>query len=247
MNVPIEWQSLAVAALMTFIASAVRGLTGFGMAIILVPLLGMIIPPAQAVILAILLQVMIGPVEIRKSLTHCERPSTFIIAGAAVLATPVGLWLLTLSTPDTARLIIAGIAIAAFVLVIIPKSPHGRPGLPLTVGTGITAGLLTGFAAMPGPPVVPYYLQGSVTPQTARASMMTIFFATAIAGTLASFASGMASGGVIMMAAILLGPMLLGNYLGSKAFGRISPLVWRSCVAVLLGMAGMSALWRAIH
>jgi uncharacterized protein len=247
MNVPIEWQSLAVAALMTFIASAVRGLTGFGMAIILVPLLGMIIPPAQAVILAILLQVMIGPVEIRKSLTHCERPSTFIIAGAAVLATPVGLWLLTLSTPDTARLIIAGIAIAAFVLVIIPKSPHGRPGLPLTVGTGITAGLLTGFAAMPGPPVVPYYLQGSVTPQTARASMMTIFFATAIAGTFASFASGMASGGVIMMAAILLGPMLLGNYLGSKAFGRISPLVWRSCVAVLLGMAGMSALWRAIH
>jgi uncharacterized protein len=247
MTVPMEWHALALAALMAFIAAAVRGLTGFGMAIILVPLLGMIIPPAQAVILAILLQVMIGPVEIRKSLAHCERPSTFIIAGAAVLATPVGLWLLTLSTPDTARLIIAGLAIAAFLLVIMPKSPHGRPGLPLTVGTGITAGLLTGFAAMPGPPVVPYYLQGSVKPQTARASMMSIFFATAIAGTLASFASGMANGAVMMMAAILLGPMLLGNYLGSKAFGRVSPIIWRSCVAVLLCIAGISTLWRALH
>jgi uncharacterized protein len=247
MNLPMDMQSLAIAAAMTFVAAAVRGITGFGMAIILVPMLGMIIPPAQAVILAILLQVLIGPVEIGKSLANCERPSTFIIAGAAVLATPVGLWLLTQTKPDTARLIIAGIAIAAFVLVIMPKSPHGRPGLPLTIGTGFITGLLTGFAAMPGPPVVPYYLQGSVTPQTARASMMTIFFATAIAGTLASIASGMTSVAVLIMTAILLGPMLLGNYLGSKAFGTITPLVWRSSVAVLLGIAGISSVWRAFH
>ncbi len=247
MNLPVEIDALLIAAAMTFVAAAVRGLTGFGMAIILVPLLGMIIPPAQAVILAILLQVLIGPVEIGKSLKNCERPSTLIIAAAAVTTTPVGLWLLTVTTPDVARLIIAAIAIAAFLLVIMPKSPHGRPGLALTIGTGITAGILTGFAAMPGPPVVPYYMQGSVTPQTARGSMMTVFFATSIAGTLASIASGMTNIAVLSMTAILLGPMLLGNYLGGLAFGKINPVIWRSSVAVLLGIAGLSAVWRAWH
>lgn len=54
--------TIAGAAAMTFGAAYVRGLTGFGMAIILVPLLGLIIPPAQAVTLGILLQLLIGPV-----------------------------------------------------------------------------------------------------------------------------------------------------------------------------------------
>ena len=243
----LSLSALLIAALMTFIAAAVRGLTGFGMAIILVPLLGIIIAPSQAVVLAILLQALIGPVEIRKSLDNCERPSSFIIAGFAVAATPFGLWLLSHTAADLARLLIAAIAIIAFALVIIPKRAIGRPALPITIGTGISAGILTGFAAMPGPPVVPYYLQGGVPPQTARASMMVVFFATAIAGTMSSFALGLTHWALAAIAVLLLAPMLLGNYLGSLAFGKISPLLWRTCVAVLLGVAGISAVWRAVH
>ena len=56
---------LATAAVMTFGAAYVRGLTGFGMAIILVPMLGLIVSPGEAVVLGILLQVLIGPVGIR--------------------------------------------------------------------------------------------------------------------------------------------------------------------------------------
>lgn len=44
---------------MTFGAAYIRGLTGFGMAIILVPLFGLIVKPGDAVVIAILLQVLI--------------------------------------------------------------------------------------------------------------------------------------------------------------------------------------------
>lgn len=232
---------------MTFLAAAVRGLTGFGMAIILVPLLGIIIAPSQAVILAILLQLMIGPVGFRQSLAQCERPSSFIIVACAILSTPIGLWVLFQTPADIARLIIAAIAVAAFILVIIPKSPHGRPRLLVTIGAGAAAGVLTGFAAMPGPPVVPYYLQGQVSPQTARASMLVIFFATAITATICSVAMGRITLAMAALALILLIPMLVGNWLGSKAFGKVTPTIWRSCVAILLGAAGISALWRAVN
>lgn len=232
---------------MTFLAAAVRGLTGFGMAIILVPLLGMIIRPEQAVILAIFLQLMIGPVGISTSFANCEKPSTFIIAACAVITTPLGLWLLSITTADAARLMIAAIAILAFVLVIMPKRKHGRPGKSVTAMTGLSAGILTGFAAMPGPPVVPYYLQNNVTPQTARASMLVIFFVTAITGSIVSVVSGFGSIALVVISLILLGPMLLGNWLGGLAFGKISLLLWRSGVALLLGIASMSAIWRAIN
>jgi uncharacterized protein len=238
--------SLIIAALMTFGAAYIRGLTGFGMAIILVPLLGIIIRPEQAVILAIFLQFLIGPVSIRTSLRHAEKPSSFIIAVAAVVATPLGLWLLSITPSDLARVLIAAVAIGAFLLVIMPKRAHGRPGMPMTIATGLSAGLLTGFAAMPGPPVVPYYLQHDVEPLVARSSMMTIFFATAITGTIISIASGFGSVALAAMSLLLLIPMLLGNWLGAKAFGKVSPALWRSIVGLVLGIAGISAVLRAI-
>jgi uncharacterized protein len=98
---------------------------------------------------------------------------------------------------------------------------------------------------MPGPPVVPYYLQNAVSPHMARASMMVIFFSTAIAGTISAFAGGYASIAMAALSAMLFIPMLIGNWLGGKMFGKISPAIWRGGVAVLLGIAGISAVWRA--
>jgi uncharacterized protein len=238
--------AVAIAALMTFGAAYVRGMSGFGMAIILVPLLGMVIRPEQAVILAIFLQVLIGPVGITRSIAASAKPSTFIIAAAAVVATPLGLWLLLVTPHDIARILIAVIAIGAFVLVILPKRKTDRPGSMLTIATGLLAGVLTGFAAMPGPPVVPYYMQQDITPHTARASMMTVFFATAIAGTVSAVISGLGSMAMAALAVLLFIPMLIGNWLGGKAFGKINPILWRTGVAVLLGIAGISAIFRAI-
>lgn len=238
--------AIALAAAMTFGAAAIRGLTGFGMAIILVPLLGLVIRPDQAVVLAILLQFLIGPVGIKTIIADSDRPSSLMIAGFAVLATPFGLWLLAHTAPDVARLLISLIAIGAFILVILPKGQAVVPGRAVTAATGVAAGVLTGFAAMPGPPVVPYYLRGAFTPVTARASMMLIFFATAIAGTIASTLLGLATLPLILLAVALFVPMFIGNHLGQMAFGRVSPTIWRSMVALLLGVAGIAALIRLL-
>jgi uncharacterized protein len=238
--------AIALAAIMTFGAAAIRGLTGFGMAIILVPLLGLVIRPDQAVVLAILLQFLIGPVGIKTIIADSDRSSSLMIAGFAVLATPLGLWLLSHTAPDLARLLISLIAIGAFILVIMPKGQGLAPGRVVTAVTGIAAGVLTGFAAMPGPPVVPYYLRGAYTPITARASMMLIFFATATTGTIASTLLGLTTVPLMLIAVALFVPMFIGNHLGQMAFGRVSPTVWRSMVALLLGVAGVAALIRLL-
>lgn len=229
---------------MTFGAAYIRGLTGFGMAIILVPLLGLIVTPGEAVVLGILLQVLIGPVGLKIIYADADRESALTIAGYAMLATPIGIWLLTQASPDAARLLIAIIAIAAFLAVLLPQQPGFRPGPKETATTGIASGILTGFAAMPGPPVVPYYLRQQMPPTTARASMMLVFFATAIAGTISSFALGLASGKLVWLSILLFPPMLFGNWLGGKSFGKVPVTLWRSFVAALLGIAGIAAVIR---
>lgn len=237
---------IAGAMLMTFGAAFIRGLTGFGMAIILVPLLGLIITPGEAVVLGILLQLLIGPVGLKIIYADADRRSAMTIAAIAMLATPIGIWLLMKTPSDVARLLIAAIAVGAFLLVLLPVKPGHRPGSVETALTGFASGILTGFAAMPGPPVVPYYLRQPIEPTVARASMMLVFFATAIAGTLSSVALGLTSWRLVWLSLLLFPAVLLGNWLGKMCFGRVAPPLWRSIVAVILGIAGISALLRVI-
>jgi uncharacterized membrane protein YfcA len=177
-------------------------------------------------------------------------PAWDVISGAyaafAMLATPLGIVLLMQTTPNVARVLIAVIAIAAFLLVLLPQRGALRPGPKETALTGIAAGILTGFAAMPGPPVVPFYLRQPIPPKEARASMMLVFFATAIAGTISAFVLGLANGRLMWLSLLLFPSVLLGNWLGAKSFCKVPPTVWRSCVAGILGLAGISAVVRLL-
>ena len=238
---------VAVALAATLAAAFVRGLAGFGMAILLVPVLGLAVPPGEAVVVANWLGLMIGLVGLKAILGQSER-SALTISALAVLATPLGVWLLAVTDPALARLLIALIALGSFVLVLLPKRPaHHLPGAAETGATGLVSGVLTGFAGMPGPPVVPYYLRRAIPPQMARASMMSIFLATSFAGVASALALRVATWREPMLAALLFPAVLLGNWLGHKAFGRIGDAAWRTFTGGVLGLAAAAALWRLLH
>lgn len=237
-------EQIAVALIAALAAAFVRGLAGFGMAILLVPVLGLAIPPAEAVVTANWLGILIGLVGLRAILGASER-SAFVIAGLAMLATPLGVWLLAVTDPALARLLIALVALGAFALLLLPKRPHDHlPGAAETGATGLACGVLTGFAGMPGVPVVPFYLRRAIAPTLARASMMTIFMATSIAGVGSAMALRVATWRELLLAALLFPGVLLGNWLGHKAFGRVSDTAWRIFVGVVLGAAAIAALVR---
>ena len=239
--------TLAMALALVFGASVVRGLTGFGLAIILVPLLGLIVEPAEAVVISILLQLLAGPIGFKRILADGERSTAIPISIAAILATPFGVWLLSETAPDVARLAIALIALAAFGLMFVPAKQGTIPGRRETIGTGIAAGLLTGFASMPGPPVVPFYLRRKLSPDVARASMLMVFFATAIAGSIASFALGMANLHLLWLSILFYPALYIGTRLGELAFGKVSEPVWRTLVGCILGVAGVAAMGRLLN
>ena len=238
---------LGIALAATLTAAFVRGLAGFGMAILLVPVLALAVPPREAVVVANWLGLLIGLVGLRNILGASEK-SALQIGAVAVIATPVGVWLLAVTDPALARLAIALIAFGSFVLVLLPKRPaHHRPSMTETGATGLISGVLTGFAGMPGPPVVPYYLRRAIPAQLARASMMTIFLITSAAGIVSATALGVATTREPLLAAVLFPAVLLGNWLGSHAFGRISDRTWRSFTGGVLGLSALAALWKLLQ
>lgn len=236
--------AFATAMALVFGASVVRGLTGFGLAIILVPLLGLIVPPAEAVAISILLQLLAGPIGLKRILADGERSTATTISIAAMVATPFGVALLAVTPSDVARLAIALIALAAFGMMFIPAKEGAIPGSKESVATGMAAGLLTGFASMPGPPVVPFYLRRRLPPHVARASMLMVFFACAIAGSIAAFALGVATLHLLWLSVLFYPALYLGTRLGELAFGKVSERAWRTLVGIILGVAGVAAVVR---
>ncbi len=221
----------------------VRGLTGFGMAILLVPVLALALPPVEAVVLTNALSLMIGATEIRTLVRDAET-SAWRIGAAVVLATPLGLYALSVTGRDVARLVIALIALSAFVAILLPRRGATMPGHAATGAVGLLSGLMTGYAGMPGPPVVPFYAGRDLPRATAKASMQLIFTIAATAGLASATWLGILRVELLLFALLMLPLIIAGNKLGARVSGRVSDPLWRAIVGVVLGGAAVAALIR---
>lgn len=236
---------IAVAVAATFGAAFIRGLTGFGFGILLVPILALALTPVEAVLAVNVMAGLVALTDIRLILREAEK-SAIVISALVVVGTPLGLLLLEATPNALARLIIALIALSAFFAVLLPKRGADQPGHLATGAVGLSAGLLTGFAAMPGPPVVPYYVGRHIPRMTAKASMIGIFGVAAAAGVGSGAAIGALEWQVLVLGLSLFPLVLLGNWIGSLAFGKVNDTHWRICVGTVLGATAIAALLKLV-
>jgi len=136
--------------------SAVCGLTGFDIAILLVPVLALALPAVEAVVMGNRLLLLIGLTEIPRLMRDAER-SAWRIGLLGVLRTPLGLAARAVPRADVARLVIALNALSGFAANLLLHRPGTVPGRLATGAVGVVSGLMTGYAGMPGPSVVPFF------------------------------------------------------------------------------------------
>ena len=77
--------------------------------------------------------------------------------------------------------------------------------------------------------------------------MLMVFFATAIAGSIASFALGFANLHLLWLSVLFYPALYIGTRLGELVFGKVSEPVWRTLVGIILGVAGVAAVVRLLN
>lgn len=238
---PIE--ALVVALLAAVAAGFVRGLAGFGLSVVLVPVLQLAIAPSAAVLVGIISLFLIGLTDVGRIRRDADR-SAIPIAALALACMPLGLWALVALPPEWARVLIALVSLGAFVLVVVPLGKIVMPRRPAMALSGFFTGFFGGFAGMPGPGMAPFYLRGRLEPKVARASMMAIFLAlTPISAAVFVWleVGGMSE---LELALLLFPAVLLGDWFGHRAFGRVTPRQWQGATALVLGGAALGALYK---
>lgn len=239
--------TVAAVSISIFLSAILRGLTGFGFAIALVPMLSLFMPPLAAVPFVICLQLFGNLLDLRRVFADGHWPSLGGLMIGAAIGTPVGVLALTLISAPVARIIIAAATVVAVVLIASGRGFRRIPGLGTTIPIGLVAGLFNGVAAMPGPPVVAYFMGVPLTRVQVRASLGLFFSATSLLGAASALALGVLDLGAFLLAVAALPAMYAGVrlgyaffHIGSDATHRRIALLTLVALAVAAGLKGLA-------
>lgn len=238
--------TLLIALLGVFAASVLRGFTGFGFGLAAVPLLSLVLPPAQVVPFVVVLQVVVGTGGLRGAWKQCDWRAVEGLAPGVLLGIPLGLAVLTAFPPNTVRLSI-GLVIAASV-VLLWRGAHlpPRPSRLLTMGVGLLSGAVSGLASMGGPPVVVYLLALGHGAAVVRASSIIYFMLSGLASMAAMTIRGLIDREILLWSVAAVPALYGGSWIGTWAFHRAKPRHHRVTALAVLSVLAAVLIARAL-
>ena len=237
---------LFIAAPGIFLASVLRGFTGFGFGLAAVPLLSLILPPARVVPLVVVLQVIVGAAGLRDASRLCDWRAIRGLAPGVILGIPIGILILTLFAADTVRLAIG--ALIAVSAVFLWRGPRVSrvPSAPVTMAVGMVSGVISGLASMGGPPVVVYLLALGHGSAVVRATSIIYFMMSGSISMGAMLIRGLIDREVLILSIASVPALLVGTRIGAWGFYRTKPAHHRTTALVVLGILAVVLILRAL-
>ena len=230
-------------------AGIVKGATGVGLPLVLVPLVSQFLPVPVAVALITVPQTAsnIGQaMEGGDTLPAIRR--LLPILATLVLGTLIGVHLL-ISIDRRQLSLILGVTFLglAALLMLLPRVRIGAAAArwvgPLV---GFGAGVIGGLSAMFGPPMIAYLLGRGTPPNAFVKSMAIIAFTASLTLILAFGSTGKMAGTDWLVSGACLVPIQCGMPLGRWLRRRIKPEVFRLLVLLVLAASGLDMLKRAL-
>ena len=229
----------------TFIAGLARGFSGFGAALILIPVGGSILGPKIISPVLLVIDTIAAAGMLPAAWRGANRHEVFIMASGALIGVPLGTAALALADPLVLRWAITIVATLLLALLVSGWRYHGQPRVPLTAGVGGIAGIFSGAAQLGGPPVVAYWLSGANDAPVIRSNLMLYFAISSGLTAVTYLIGGLFVEQVFAMTLVILPLYAGGLYFGSRLFGLAKASTFRIICYVLIGASailGMPAL-----
>lgn len=249
---PIELHSLLPAGLspgtlafllaVALVAGLARGFSGFGGALIFMPLASTAISPQLASATLLLADGVTALTLIPNAAVTAPKRDPLLLAAGALIGAPLGT-LALVHLPDTwLRWGISVMVLAMLALLASGLRYRGRSTSPMSIGVGLVSGLFSGAAQLGGPPVVAYLIGRDMPGRAVRASLI-LFFAMSSLISAASYGlNGLLTVPAVLLAALVAPVFALGLFIGSRLFGFASESLFRLVCFGLIAAAALGGL-----
>jgi uncharacterized membrane protein YfcA len=226
-------------------AATIQLATGFGFALVCVPLLVLFIDPHVAVVIALQIGMIGALYQAVEGRRHINRGVVARLTAAALFGLPLGLWVYAHSSPELLKILI-GVVILATVALLVRGVSINRSSPPVDIIAGLITGFLTTSTGTSGPPIVTILQARRVTPLVFRATTSTVFCVLDAASIVAFAATGRLPWSVMLTTLGTLPAMGLGAWIGVKVRPLLTPRAFRFVVLLLLAWSGVAAILTAL-
>ena len=238
----LEPADLVWLAGMSLVAGTVRGFSGFGTAMIYLPVAAQFLPPFQAIATVVAMD-LLGPLpNLAGAVRAVDRRDLMRLLGGVLLGLPAGWWLLSRADPELFRGVVSAVALAMVAILILGL--RYRRALPPrgVVATGVAGGLLGGFAGLPGPPVILCYMAGPHRAAVVRGTMLLYLYGYDLIVVAVFLVSQLVPVEILLLGLALSVPNFLGNLLGGWLFDPDRERVYRVIAYGVIAASALSGL-----
>jgi uncharacterized membrane protein YfcA len=233
---------LAVVGIVTA-AGLVRGLTGFGGAMLMSPMLAVLIGPVPTVVTALVLETTAALVMFPNALPKVRWKTLFYLTLPAIVTVPLGGYFLLTVDPTIARKMIAVVVVVFSCMLLFGFRYGGSPRPATSIALGSLVGALLGATSVGAPPVILYLLSGPDPLPVTRAHLTVYVTAISAIGLIMLAVAGAITIARGMTAAVLIVPFLAATWLGGKLFARLGERgVRRFGLLLMLGLGLVTLL-----
>lgn len=229
-------------AFIVYFAALMQTLSGFGFALLVMPLLTLVMGLGTAVPLVSLIAVTLYAVNLARYRRSINLGELKRLALAAALGVPVGLWLVA-SVPETAVKFLLGLLLITYALYAFIN-----PTLAFVVptgwgyGVGFLSGCLGGAYNVPGPPVIVYGSLRQWPRDEFRAVLQALFL---LQGMLVVFGHGVLghlTTAVFTFYLAAIPALFLGIFTAARLDAKINKAQFRKLVTGLILVLGVSLI-----
>jgi uncharacterized membrane protein YfcA len=242
----MDFVSLVLPVVSILVLSAfVRGMIGFGNALIAMPLLALVVSvqiASPVVGLANLTGILIILVRQWRSV---DLRAAWRLTLSSLIGIPIGLLFIKNANESLVRVLL-GVTLIAFGLyyLIAPRLPYLR-GEGTSYAFGLASGVLGGAYNTNGPPIVLYGALRRWPPESFRATLQGVFLPTNLMVIVGHVLAGLATPTVLKLYALSLPLMLLATLLGMRLARRIPQGQFNRLVYAFLVAMGALLIVRA--
>ncbi|MFH0734114.1 MAG: sulfite exporter TauE/SafE family protein [bacterium] len=226
--------SFLLIGLIIFFAAFVQSFSGFGFALISIPLLTFFFDIKTAVPLGALFGLIINillVIKLKEEINFKKIKNLYI---GALFGIPLGIWVFVFVNASILKYAVAIIIIVfvfnAFIKILKPQKLNPFWGYI----TGLISGILGGALNINGPPVLIYFYFVSSNKTELKSSISGYFIVTSIIIVTTHLISGITSTFIILNFLYFLPFLFLGFYLGISLFNKVKTEIFNKIVLFIL-------------
>ncbi len=237
---------LAVVCAVVFVAGVIRGFLGFGSALLIVPALSAVYGPSLAVVIGVLIEIPTSLGLLPTAVRQAERRTVTKMLLTFLVFVPVGTLLLKSVDPESTKIAISLVVLIMVGIIALQERMVALLSHFGVLFAGAISGVAQGMTGMAGPLFVTALLARGESAIQTRANIVALAGGLIIVSATSFVLAGLVTRQAVIFTALGTPAILLGVWVGSVLFRRLSHRNLRGVILTFLALTALTTLAQAL-